>query len=154
MDAAADLRQAHRTSAVLAGSFIMSLVMYGVVANIFRLTQPTFEGFVRLPDPAPVRYALWSAALAVTAAVPVLRRRLLTKSMSDNRGALIRKLQTSTVVTGGIAEVPALLGFILVALNGLYVDFYLLAALSLVLMLAFPRYQAWEDWIREPPPRP
>jgi hypothetical protein len=56
---------------------------------------------------------------------------------------------------GGIAEVPALAGLVLVILGGLFLDFYVLGSLSLALLLASaPRYEAWEAWLATPAPRP
>jgi|GEM_PF-3056100 hypothetical protein len=47
----------------------------------------------------------------------------------------------------GVAMIASL--FILFLRGGLYRDFYLLLAYSLLLQLAyFPRYGRWEEWVR------
>ena len=62
---------------------------------------------------------------------------------------------TGALITGALAEFPALAGFLLVVLGGFFLDFYLLASLSLVLLLAYaPRYDAWTEWLAAPAPRP
>jgi hypothetical protein len=59
------------------------------------------------------------------------------------------------VLSCALAESPALFGFVLVTLNGLYMDCHALVTLSLLQRLAcFPRPGVWEDWVRAPGERP
>lgn len=150
---ATDPRQAQRTAVIISGAFVMSVVMYGAVVNFFRITTPgPFEGFVRLPQILPVRAALWGLAAAALAVTPIVRRTLLMRRPNEDERAAVVRLTTCSIVTNAIAEVPALLGFVLVALNGLYLDFYVLAALSILQMLLYvPRYDAWEEWVKQRP---
>jgi hypothetical protein len=157
MQAGSELRQAHRTAALIAGGLITSLVMYAIVANVFRMTQSPFSGMAGLPEAhlRAARYAAWMASAAVVLALPVIRRGLLRRRPDDTRAAAIARLTFSSVAVGGLAELPAVSGFVLVILGGLFLDFYLLGSLSLMLMLAnFPRYDAWEEWLAAPAPRP
>jgi hypothetical protein len=157
MDAASDLRQAHRTATLITGGLITSLVMYAVVANVFRMSHAPSEGSPGLPA-APlglVRYAAWLASAVVLVVIPGLKRALLTRRPDETRQRSIARLTLATVAVGGLAELPAVAGFILVILGGLFLDFYLLASLSLVLLLVnAPRYEAWETWLATPAPRP
>jgi hypothetical protein len=156
MDAASDLRQAHRTAVLIASGLVTSLVVYAVVAHVFRASQSPGDE-TRLPEPALrlVRYAAWIGSAAVAALLPVLRHALLTRRAEDTRAVAIGRLTLATVTVGALAESPALAGFVLLLLGGLSLDFYLLGSLSLALLLAnFPRYEAWEEWIAAPPPRP
>lgn len=148
-----DPGRAQRTAAIISASFIMSVLMYGVVVSLFRITtQEPFGGFLRLPQILPVRAALWGLAAAVLAGTPIVRRALLTRQPNDDGRAGVARLATCSVVTNVLAEVPALLGFILVALNGLYLDFYVLAAISILqILLYFPRSDAWEEWLKQRP---
>lgn len=157
MDAASDLRQAHRTATLITGGLITSLVMYAVVANVFRMGHAPSEGSPGLPA-APlglVRYAAWLASAIVVVVIPGLKRALLTRRPDETRQRSIARLTLATVAVGGLAELPAVAGFVLVILGGLFLDFYLLASLSLVLLLVIaPRYEAWETWLATPAPRP
>jgi len=157
MDAASELRQAHRTATLITGGLITSLVMYAVVANVFRMSHEPSEGPAGLPAPllSVVRYAAWIASAVVVVVLPGLRRLLLTRRPEETRQRSIARLTIATVAVGGLAEFPAVVGFILVILGGLFLDFYLLGSLSLVLLLVnAPRYEAWEAWLATPAPRP
>lgn len=157
MDAASDLRQAHRTAALITGGLITSLVMYAVIAGMLRMSHAPSEGAASLPAPqvSLVRYAAWITSAIVAVAVPGVRRALLTRRPDETRQRAIARLTLATLAVGGLAEVPALAGFILVILGGLVLDFYLLGSLSLALLLAnAPRYEAWEAWLATPAPRP
>lgn len=157
MEAMSELRQAHRTAALIAGGLIMSLVMYAVIANVFRVTQAPFAGVASLPERHVhlARYAAWIASAAVVVGIPAFRRVLLRRRPDDTRATAIARLTLTTVAVGGLSELPAVAGFVLVVLGGLFLDFYLLGSLSLVLLLAnFPRFEAWEEWLATPAPRP
>ena len=157
MDAASELRQAHRTAALITGGLITSLVMYAVIASVFRMSHAPSEGAASLPAPqmSLVRYAAWIASGVVVASLPGVRRLLLTRRPDDTRQRAIARLTVATVAVGGFAELPAIAGFVLVILGGLFLDFYLLGSLSLALLLAnMPRYEAWEAWLATPAPRP
>jgi len=157
MDAASELRQAHRTAALMTGALIASLVMYAVVAHVVRTGQAPSEGVVRPAgsEMRLARYAAWGASTAVVIVLPVLRRALLRRRPDDTRKAATARLTLTTVAAGGLSEIPAVAGFVLVILGGLFLDFYLLATLSLMLLLAnFPRYEAWAEWLATPAPRP
>jgi hypothetical protein len=157
MDAASELRQAHRTAALITGGLITGLVMYAVIASVFRMSHAPSEGAASLPAPqlSLVRYAAWIASGIVVLSLPGLRRLLLTRSADETRQRAIARLTLATVAVGGLAEFPAIAGFVLVILGGLFLDFYLLGSLSLALLLAnVPRYEAWEAWLATPAPRP
>jgi len=155
MDAASELRQAHRTAAIITGGLITSLVMYAVIASMFRMSHPLSDADLPASQVTLVRYAAWIASGIVTASFPGFRRLLLTRRPDDTRQRAIARLTLATVVMGGIAEFPALAGLVLVILGGLFLDFYVLGSLSLALLLASaPRYEAWEAWLATPAPRP
>lgn len=155
MDAASDLRQAHRTAAIITGGLITSLVMYAVIASMFRMSHALSDSDLPASQMSLVRYAAWIASGIVTVSFPGFRRLLLTRRPDDTRPRAIARLTLATIVMGGIAEFPALAGLVLMILGGLLLDFYLLGSLSLALLLASaPRFEAWEAWLATPAPRP
>ena len=102
-----------------------------------------------------LRYGAWIMSTVVVLALPALRRVVLTRHPDDTRERAIARLTLATVAAGGLAEIPAVAGFVLVVLGGLFLDFCLLASLSLALLLAYaPRYDAWAAWLATPAPRP
>ena len=156
MDAASDLRQAHRTAVFITGALMTSLVLYAVIASALRPGQTSDPG-ASLPPAALslLRYGAWIMSAVVVLALPALRRVLLTRRPDDTRQRAIARLTLTTVAAGGLAEIPAVAGFMLVVLGGLFLDFYLLASLSLALLLTYaPRYDAWAAWLAAPAPRP
>jgi hypothetical protein len=157
MDAASELRQAHRTAALITGGLITGLVMYAVIASVFRMSHAPSEGIGGLAarPMSFARYAAWIASGVVVVALPGLRRLLLTRRPDETRQRAIARLTLATVAVAGLAELPAIAGFVLVILGGLFLDFYLLGSVSLALLLAYaPRYEAWEAWLATPAPRP
>jgi hypothetical protein len=157
MDAASELRQAHRTAALITGGLITSLVMYAVIASVFRMSHAPSEGVASPPAPQTsfARYAAWIASGIVVVSLPGVKRLLLTWRPDETRQRGIARLTLAVVAVGAFAEFPAIAGFVLVILGGLFLDFYLLGSLSLALLLAHaPRYEAWEAWLATPAPRP
>lgn len=72
MEAMSELRQAHRTAALVAGGLITSLVMYAVIVSVFRVTQAPFAGMANLSE-TPLRiarYVAWIVSAVVVAARP------------------------------------------------------------------------------------
>jgi len=82
MDAASQLRQAHRTAALITGGLIPGLVMYAAIAGVLRTSHAPFESAPSLPAyllgplslalrlvNAP-RYETWEAWLATPAPRP------------------------------------------------------------------------------------
>jgi len=157
MDAASELRQAHRTAALITGGLITGLVMYAMIASVFRMSQTPSEGVASLPAPQMsfARYAAWIASGVVVLTIPGLKRLLLTPRSDETRQRAIARLTLAAVAVAGLAELPAIAGFVLVILGGLFLDFYLLGSLSLALLLVYaPRYEAWEAWLATPAPGP
>jgi len=157
MEAASELRQAHRTAALITGGLVTSLVMYAVIASLFRMSQASTEGGASLPALGMrfARYAAWIASGVVVVGLPGFRRVLLTRRPDETRPRAIARLTLASVAVAGLAELPAIAGFVLVILGGLFLDFYLLGSLSLALLLTYaPRYETWEAWLATPSPKP
>jgi len=157
MEAASELRQAHRTAALITGGLITGLVMYAVIASVFRTSHvPSGAAAGSAASPMSLlRYGAWVASAIVVIALPAVKRSLLTRHSGESRQRAIARLTLATVAAGAIAEIPAIGGFVLVILGGLFLDFYLLGSVSLALLLAHaPRYDAWEAWLATPAPRP
>ena len=78
--------------------------------------------------------------------------RLQTLAEVARRGgsdAALNQLQRRLIVLLAMAEVPAVCGFVLFAVGGALQDFYLLAAASLLGLLALaPRRDLWEEVAR------
>lgn len=143
------LKKAYKANAMIGAGMIASLFIYAVMIELIRGQLRPFAGFARFPDLEMLRYLFFGLALLQIALIETLRRTLLRIGPSDDGQTLIRKLGTSAVVTYALCEVPAIYGLVLFFLGGLYRDSYLLLAYSLALLLIyFPRYARWEEWMR------
>ena len=113
-----------------------------------------FHEFLRrdtsFPEIQILRYILYGPALFQVLTIQVLQRTLLKKAPGGELQVLAGKLSTSAIVIYALCETPAIYGLVLFLLAGLYQDFYLLLAYSLgLLLIHFPRYSRWEEWIGE-----
>jgi hypothetical protein len=157
MDAASELRQAHRTAALITGGLLTGLVMYAAIASVLPMSRALADGAASpsAPPMGLVRYAAWIASAIVVVGIPGVKRWLLARRPDEARPRAIARLTLAAVAVGALAEVPALAGFVLVILGGRFLDFYLLGSVSLALLLVnAPRYEAWEAWLAAPAPRP
>ena len=95
--------------------------------------------------------ALWIAILFIALATFVVRRMLfrwerlkdiyLLKGMSG----LLSALQTNALILGAMAEVIAIMGFLIAALGGVKWDMFRAGVVALVVFLInFPRRSVWE----------
>lgn len=95
--------------------------------------------------------ALWVAILFIAIATFVIRRMLfrwdrlkdiyLLKGMSG----LLNALQTNALLLGAMAEIIAILGFLIAALGGVKWDMFRAGVVALVVFLInFPRRSVWE----------
>lgn len=95
--------------------------------------------------------ALWIAVLFIALATFVIRRMLfrwerlkhiyLLKGMSG----LLSALQTNALILGAMAEVIAIMGFLIAALGGVKWDMFRAGVVALVVFLInFPRRSVWE----------
>jgi hypothetical protein len=109
VDAASDLRQAHRAAVFITGALTTSPVLHAVIASALQPSQTS--------DPRPsfapstlnlLRYGAWVMSMVVVLALPLLRQALLTRRPEDTRQRAIARLTVTTVATGGLAELPAM----------------------------------------------
>ena len=141
-----DLRKTWLIAAVISGAIIGTIFIYALVVEAVSRTMPLKPPLTG-PAAAAVRYAFYIAAAGAVFALKFIRL-----AMGTNAGTAletVRGLVKQTIVTAALAEVPAFLGLMLFFLAGGYWDFYLLAAFSAVMELAyFPKYRTWEEKLR------
>lgn len=62
----------------------------------------------------------------------------------------VQRLVSFTVISLALCETVAIYGLVIFLINGSSLDFYLFLALSFVfIIIHFPRYSQWEDWIKK-----
>ncbi len=94
---------------------------------------------------------LWAAVLFIAVGAFVLRRllfsweRLKNTTLLKGIEGLLQSLQIKTIFLGVMAEIVAILGFLITTLSGNKWEMFRAGIVSLVVFLAvFPRKSAWE----------
>ena len=152
MEQTTDLKKAFQTAVVIAAAMMATLAIYILTVEIFRSQFKPFSGLMAIDPGFMTRYIFYILAAVQVIILRVIRGFLLKKSPGDDKVTLIRKLFRTTIITFALCELPALLGLTLFLLSGLYKDFYILTAISLILMfMFFPRYTNWAEWISQDP---
>ncbi len=150
MDFSQDLRRTHRVAVIVAAGILVELVLLLVAEEILRARLAPFRGFASLGDIQVVRYAAYGLSILQVLLIRGLRARILAKPAGTPPEIRLQRLRQASIVTTVLAEIPALLGFMLFALAGLFFDFYVLLFVSLVLVfMHFPRRASWDEWLRE-----
>lgn len=95
--------------------------------------------------------ALWIGILFIALATFVIRRmlfrwdRLRDIYLLKGMNGLLAALQTNALILGAMAEIIAILGFLIAALGGIKWDMFRAGVVALVVFLInFPRRSVWE----------
>jgi len=140
------LPRVFRVQQVLASALAASLVVYAVLVEVWQRLGLAIPSW---PDSslATVRFLFVFLAFAVYFLIRWVQQRLLVKGPEDSREVLVGKLGKASTLSLALAELPALLGFLLFLASGNSRDFYLLMVISLILLyVTFPRYDLWMIW--------
>jgi|YNPNPStandDraft_1061719.scaffolds.fasta_scaffold37708_3 fucose 4-O-acetylase-like acetyltransferase len=132
-----------RVQQVVASSLAASLLVYAVLVEAWPrlgLPRPSWPE----SSLATVRFIFVFVAFAVYFLIRWVQQRLLVKRPEDSREVLVAKLGQASLLSLALAELPALLGFLLFLGSGNSRDFYPLMVISLILLyVTFPRYNLW-----------
>lgn len=147
----ADLvREAHRRSTVIVRAMIASLFVYAIIVEAVGRT-----GLVETARPAPdlVRLIFYAVAVSMVFVSHVLKAFMLRNVRVGGVEEALARLTSASVVTAAVAETPAVLGLVLFFVGHYYTDFYFMAVISVYLLLRhYPRYAAWEAFVRRQVP--
>lgn len=106
--------------------------------------SPSDEGFELL------RIVFYALAIAMVFVINVVQGFMLKAEKSDDIGHIKNRLTLVNVIVSGLAESPAIVGFVLFVGWGYDTDFYILGFVSLYLMVRhFPFYRHWEKFARD-----
>ncbi|MBN2198513.1 MAG: hypothetical protein JW747_01550 [Candidatus Aminicenantes bacterium] len=138
----------HRVAAIVAAAALAALLMTLLAVEwVFAGLRGTAV-FFRPEGTVALRYGFYGAAVAAVVLLRVLRGVILRKRPGEDETALGRKLFLASLLTTTLSEVPAVLGLVLFFAAGLKRDFFILTAVSLVLMfMFFPRLGQWREWL-------
>lgn len=143
---------------ILHFGFLMTLVFYAILVQLLPMVLGSFSGLGGTAPIRPIRGLLYGGGALAVGAVLVLKPRLLSvQGLGRPTGEPdlvrdLRLLHTRQIALTAMAELAATSGLLLFLLSGVPADFYLLAALSLLGLLALtPRRDLWESLARRYP---
>jgi hypothetical protein len=149
MDYTQDLKKAYKTSAIFYVAFVLSLIIYLVVFEVFKARIPDFQGMMEKIDFPWLRYAFYALGLVQIFLIKFMRETATKSITTVDPKILISHLQRMSMVSAALCEVPVILGLVLFFLSGSAQDFYILLIVSLVVFVLFiPRFNNWEEWIK------
>ena len=148
MELQGELKGAYERSVNTSWAMVAGLVLYPIAVEITRMRDVSFAGF----DPRSagrIKDFIYGLAIILPLCIRSIRKAILKRSKPSDLHTLARTMQTTTVVTMITAEVPALLGLLMFFLGGVYREFYIALAYSLlVILIYFPRRSQWEMLLR------
>jgi hypothetical protein len=135
------LRAAHKQATLIMYAVMATLVIYVAVVEWINRTRDVLETEA-LPEVA--RFILYGVAISMVFLTQIVRA-LVLRGIPRELDAALQRLNLASVITGVLAETPALMGLVLFIVWGQYTDFYILLFVSLYLFVRhFPRYGTWE----------
>jgi hypothetical protein len=149
MESASDLKRIFRTTAVTCGAVTAGLFVYVLVVEFIKSRFGPFGGFLSGFPLQSLRYVLYGAAVGSVIIVRFASKALTRILPGEGVLRSGQRLSRASVITAMLAEVPAVLGFVLFFLSGFTRDFYVLLFASLFLeFMYFPRFNVWQDLIK------
>jgi hypothetical protein len=144
-----ELKEAYERSVNASWAMVAVLVLCPILVEILRMRDVSFTGFA--PQSAGrIRDFVYGLAIILPLCIRSIRKAILKRNKSSDVPTLALKMRTATAVTVLAAEIPALLGLLMFLLGGVYREFYIALAYSLlVLFIYFPRQHHWEMLIRK-----
>jgi len=137
------------------GAMVGSILVYWIVVQLIRKVGQIPRGRDIFTAVDWLRYPLYVLGLVACLAVLLLRRRLFEPAAVVRRAAghglpeVLSALSSNQILVFAVAEVPVVFGLALYFVGGYLLDFYLLAAVSLLAFsLAFPSPREWEQALR------
>lgn len=144
---AAELKAAYTRARVVVSALLASVAFYIIIVEVLNRTG---IGPVARQGPDVIRYVFFALAIFIVFGANVVRGMMLRTIRADSASAFIARLVNVHVVVAAIAQTPAVLGFVLFVAWRQYADFYMLAFVSVYLLLRhFPRLAQWERLLRE-----
>jgi hypothetical protein len=126
---------------------IAALLLCPLSVEILHFMDQSFAGFV--PDVAArVKDVVFGLATVLPLFIKGIRKAFWRHVSTKDARVRIGKVRILTAVTMFISTMPALLGFSLFLMGGLYREFYAsLAYSALVIFIYFPRFHHWQIWV-------
>jgi hypothetical protein len=137
---------------VVYGAMMGSILVYWIVVQVIRKVGQIPRGRDIFAAVDWLRYPLYVLGVAACVAILLMRRRLfdpeglIRRARGRSLPEVLSILSSNQILVFAVAEVPVILGLALYFVGGYLLDFYALAAVSILAFgLAFPSTREWED---------
>jgi hypothetical protein len=142
------LKDAHKRAAIVSASILVTLAVFVIVVEVLKRSGGAAERGSE--DFDVLRIVFYAIAISLVLVINLVHGFMLKGTRTDDIVQLAAKLVSVNVITSGLAETPAIMGFVLFLGWGYHLDFYVLGFVSLYLMLRhFPYYRQWEKFARD-----
>jgi len=135
---------------------IGSVLVYALVVEFVKRNTNFMSNEKPESDFDSFRYILYALCMATFFAIRFLRKYMLSKPRQSSFEYVMTqsgKLATTDIITAALCETVAIYGLVLFFIGKRIGDFYALLMLSLLYFaICFPRYSAWEEWVRKNTP--
>ncbi len=150
MESSLALRRVFRTAMIINSALIAGLFLYALVVELIKSQFKPFVGFLPGLYLQTLRYVVYGAAIGAVILVRLAAKALTRAVPGEDVKHFGQRLARGTIVAAGLAELPAVFGFVFFLLTGSARDFTILLFVSLFLeFMYFPRLKVWQDLVRE-----
>jgi len=155
METSSDWKKSYRTAMFVHTAMVALLFVYAILLEILKASLHPMPRLLAVRTTVQaLRYLFYAAAIGAVLVVRLVNRRLLAARPGESLREFLHRLLHAAVFTSILCGAPAVLGLILVFLEGASLDFYYLVFVSLFLaFLYYPRRRTWAGMIgdRFPP---
>ncbi len=136
--------QSFRKSLIFHLATMAGLAVYLILVLVLQSSQN--QGLLNGKQDPALRYFFYAGAVVVVFAIRRIYNSFTRRAVQGHPNKALSRLQTASVWTAVLCEIPALLGLIFFLISGITRDFYFLLVLSLILFLMyFPKKTNWES---------
>lgn len=141
----AKIQAAHRVAAIITIAIASSMLVYVGLVEYLRQAQPDATPVANAGMLRIVFFAL--AGMVIFGAT--VTRGLLLRNPPPSPEVRLSRLKTTSMLSAGFAEIPAVFGLVAFLTTRSRGDFYILLVVSFYLIARhFPQRDAWELYVR------
>ncbi len=145
-----EIKKYHKFACLISYAVIGIVIVYGVTIEIFKNAG---TGFKPLLEPQAAMIAMLVSFFIIASIFTVIKQISKARLKPENNKTaeeFLHNIFFVDMIKAAIFEVPAFTGFILFFLAGAYMEFYVLAAFSVVLVISnFPKIENWNKQLKE-----
>jgi hypothetical protein len=152
----AQLQKELRLTIIIYYANFAAIFIYILVAGVLKQNKFAANIYTSTVNLGYLRYVFYFlSAAAISFILLSPKFFLINIEKIRNQEMFLAKLKIFSILRGSIAEIPAILGFILFLSLRWELDFHILCGISFITLIIFlPRQQAWEELLNKYPQLP